>query len=153
MKPFLVALLLAGTIFGSDIASDRTGVHNAAKDYVDALYEAKPDLIARSVHPQLAKRGFYLNDKSAFQESTMTFDQLHKLAARWNEGGKRDLSKSPREVVVGEVMDQIATAKVVADWGIDYMQLAKYDGQWKIVNIVWQSHPKRAGAGAPHKTQ
>jgi hypothetical protein len=32
-------------------------------------------------------------------------------------------------------------AKITAQWGIDYMQLAKFDGQWKILNIVWQSHP------------
>ena len=42
-----------------------------------------------------------------------------------------------------EVMNQTATSKVVADWGIDHMQLGKYDGQWKIVNILWQSHPPK----------
>jgi Putative lumazine-binding len=39
------------------------------------------------------------------------------------------------------VLDKTAAAKIVAFWGIDYMQLAKYDGQWKIVNILWQAHP------------
>jgi hypothetical protein len=143
MKSFPLSLLVASMAFAFDLPSEKAAVHSAAKDYVDALYEAKPDLIVRSVHPQLAKRGFYRNDKGVFQESTMTFDQLKTLAGRWNEGGKRDLSKSPREVVVIEVLDHIATAKIVADWGVDHMQLAKSDGQWKIVNIVWQSHPKK----------
>jgi hypothetical protein len=40
------------------------------------------------------------------------------------------------------VLDQTATAKITAQWGIDYMQLAKFDGAWKIINIVWQTHPK-----------
>jgi hypothetical protein len=30
---------------------------------------------------------------------------------------------------------------VRASWGIDFMQLAKIDGRWQILNIVWQSHP------------
>jgi hypothetical protein len=31
---------------------------------------------------------------------------------------------------------------VTALWGIDYMHLAKYDGKWKIVNILWQEPPQ-----------
>lgn len=42
-----------------------------------------------------------------------------------------------------DVLDQTAAVKLVASSGIDYMQLAKYDGQWKILNIVWQSHPPK----------
>ncbi len=38
-------------------------------------------------------------------------------------------------------IDQTASVKLIAEWGIDYMHLAKYEGQWKIVNVLWQSHP------------
>ena len=48
---------------------------------------------------------------------------------------------SVKEVIVGDVFDQTATAMVRAQWGVDLMQLAKIDGRWKILNIVWQSHP------------
>jgi hypothetical protein len=33
-------------------------------------------------------------------------------------------------------------------WGIDYMHLAKYDGRWQIINIVWQAHPPKPQATA-----
>ncbi len=39
-------------------------------------------------------------------------------------------------------IDQTASVKLIAEWGIDYMHLAKYDGRWKIVNVLWQSHPE-----------
>jgi hypothetical protein len=42
-----------------------------------------------------------------------------------------------------EVLDQTAVAKVTASWGIDYMLLGKYDGAWKISQILWQSHPPK----------
>jgi hypothetical protein len=45
-------------------------------------------------------------------------------------------------VQVFEVLDRTANAKVTAQWGIDYMQLAKFTDGWKIVNIVWQTHPR-----------
>jgi hypothetical protein len=30
---------------------------------------------------------------------------------------------------------------VAGDW-VDYMHLAKWNGQWKIVNVLWQMKPK-----------
>jgi hypothetical protein len=44
-------------------------------------------------------------------------------------------------VEIFEVLDQTASAKLTAFWGIDYMHLAKYDGEWKIVQVLWQSAP------------
>lgn len=42
-----------------------------------------------------------------------------------------------------DVLDQTASAKLTAMWGVDYFHLAKYDGQWKIVNILWQEPPPK----------
>lgn len=55
---------------------------------------------------------------------------------RWNEA-----TTAVKEVIVFDILDKTASAKLVADWGIDYMQLAKVDGRWMIKNILWQSHP------------
>jgi hypothetical protein len=30
---------------------------------------------------------------------------------------------------------------VASDW-IDYLQLAKWNGEWKIVNVLWELTPK-----------
>ena len=43
-----------------------------------------------------------------------------------------------------DVLDQTAAAKIVAMWGLDYMHLAKYNGRWQIIHIVWQAHPPKA---------
>ncbi|MGH9838243.1 MAG: nuclear transport factor 2 family protein [Blastocatellia bacterium] len=40
-------------------------------------------------------------------------------------------------------MSLSASAKLVAEWGMDYFHLAKYDGKWKIVNVMWQSLPPK----------
>ncbi len=59
----------------------------------------------------------------------------------WNKEKKRDTSIE--EVAVLEVRDQTAVAKVTVAWGIEFMLLGKYDGRWKIVEILWQSHPPK----------
>jgi hypothetical protein len=122
---------------------DRAGVEAAALDYVEGLYNADPSRIERSVHPQLTKRGFWRDSATApwGAQETMTYDQLIALSKTWNAKKNRDTTIKKVEVL--DVADQTASAKVTAMWGIDYLQLAKYDGRWKIINILWQAHPAK----------
>lgn len=76
-----------------------------------------------------------------YVEVPMTYEQLVRLAGNWNKEKKRDTSI--KEVAVLDVLDQTAAAKVTAAWGIDYLLLGKYDGRWKIIEILWQSHPPK----------
>jgi hypothetical protein len=140
-----VAVALAAISVGAHAQTntdDREAVRLAALDYVEGIYNVQPERIERSVHPTLVKRGFYKKDAAGpYVESPMTYEQLVRLAANWNKEGKRDTSI--KQVTVVEVLDQTAVAKVTAMWGIDYMLLGKYDGKWKIVQILWQGHPPR----------
>lgn len=47
-------------------------------------------------------------------------------------------------MTIFDVLDQTATVKLVAEWGTDYMHLAKFDGKWMIINVLWQSPKKQA---------
>jgi hypothetical protein len=121
-------------------SSERDAVYQAALDYVEGLYQADPSKIQRSVHSGLTKHGFMRRAAGDYGPmGTMTYAELVELAGSWNKNGKRDISVKKVEVL--DVMDQTAVAKITAQWGIDHMQLAKFDGRWKIVNIVWQTHP------------
>ena len=123
-------------------SGDRAAVERAALDYVEAIYESDPARIERSVHPQLTKRGFWRDSPTApwGPQLTMTYDQLLNLAKTWN--AKKNQDTSIKRVDIYEVVDQTASAKVSASWGIDYLHLAKYDNAWKIINIVWQAKPR-----------
>jgi hypothetical protein len=138
----LLLLILPVASHGQS-ADDREGVRQAVLDYVEALYEANPARIERSVHPDLVKRGFYTEkDKTGYQTGIMTYQQLFDLAGRWNKKGWLP-KDAPKEIVVFDVLDQTATAKLTAYWGVDYFQLAKYDGKWKIIHVLWQSPPPK----------
>lgn len=125
---------------------ERAAIEAAVYDYVDALYRVEPPRVERSVHPELAKRGFSRRGGEAgYRELKMTYTQLHSLAGSWNRERRVDPARAVREVTVLDALDQTASAKLVADWGVDYLHLAKYDGRWKIVNVLWQSPPAPAG--------
>lgn len=138
---FLFSLALSFTA-NAQTKDDKEAVRQAALDYVESIYEVDPARAERSVHPDLAKRGFSVRKgETAYTPNIMTFTQLVELAKTYNKNG-RVPKDAPKEVVVYEVSDQTASAKVTASWGIDYLHLAKYDGKWKIINILWQSPPK-----------
>jgi hypothetical protein len=122
--------------------TEKEAVRQAVLDYVEGVYEVAPERIERSVHPELVKRGFYIKKgESAYTFAPMTFAELVNLAKTYNKSG-RVPKDAPKEIVIFDVLDQTAAAKLTAVWGVDYFQLAKYDGKWKIVNILWQSPPK-----------
>ncbi len=139
----LACLLLAAfpvpTFAGT--AADEDAVRAAVLDYVEGVYDAKPARIERSVHPELAKRGFgRWATADPYREIPMTFKGLVELAANYAKEVYIP-DDAPKDVIVYEVLDQTASIKLIAEWGIDYMHLAKYDGRWMIVNVLWQSHP------------
>ncbi len=140
-----LALALTALAFRSAPArttAEREAVERAVRDYVEALYQVKPELIERSVHPALEKIGMYRPDNTTSYRlpGKMTFEQLRDLAANWNKDGSqgKDLTY---DVVVHDVLDISASAKLSAKWGVDHMHLSKSGGSWKIVQILWQSHP------------
>ncbi len=122
--------------------ADREAVRQAVLDYVEGIYNVEPQRIERSVSPNLAKLGFYRpSAETAYRPArAMAFQQLVEIAKTYNKEGK--LRKdAPKTIEIYDVMDQTATVKLTAEWGIDFMHLAKIDGKWMIVNVLWQSHP------------
>ena len=120
---------------------DREAVKQAVLDYVEALYEADSARIERSVHKDLFKLGFELDKDGTYKPYRMTYQELYDLAGRWNKSG-RIPKDSKKEIVVYDVADQTASAKLTARWGIDYLHLAKFEGKWMITDILWQTPPR-----------
>jgi phosphohistidine phosphatase SixA len=54
-----------------------------------------------------------------------------------SEGRTRD-ENNIRKVEVLDIGNHIASAKVTAIWGIDYMLLSKDDGKWMIEQVIWE---------------
>ena len=128
-----------------DDEADREAVREAVLDYVEGIYEVAPERIERSVHPELAKVGYWLQkDATEYDEGRMTYEQLVELAGTWNAKGRVDAQTAPKEIEIFDVMDQTATVKLSAHWGVDHMQLAKIEGKWMIMNVLWQCYPPDA---------
>ena len=45
------------------------------------------------------------------------------------------------DVTVLDVFANAATAKIVAWYGVDYLELALWNGRWVVVNVLWGKNP------------
>ena len=143
MIALIIALALAGYVAQAQSNDEREAVRQAVLDYVEGVYNVDPARIERSVHPDLAKRGYWRErGKEGYTNGKMTFAGLIEVAKTWNKEGKLP-KDAPKEITIFDVQDQTASAKLVAQWGTDYFHLAKYEGKWMIVNVLWQSPPPK----------
>jgi hypothetical protein len=122
---------------------DQEAIKQAILDYAEGVYKVDPSRIERSVHTDLVKGGFFKEgDKTSYSFTSMTFDEMVELSKSYNKNGMMP-QDAPRDVTIFNATDQIASAKLIAWWGIDYMHLAKYDGKWKIIHVLWQTYPQQ----------
>lgn len=128
----------------TEYSEDYQGVKGAILDYVEGIYEVDPARIEKSVHPDLRKRGywFYEKNKSYRDNLDMTFEELKEQAATWNKDGNSANKYSVKKIEIFDIHDKTASGKSVTEWGIDFFHLAKIDGKWVIMNVLWQSHPE-----------
>jgi hypothetical protein len=142
MKFYLIAVFVFVTATSLAQSNERKEVEKAILNYVDAFYEADTSKAYESVAPFLAKRGYYISKDGTSHEATMSFDQLIRLAKRWKQN-KEITAATPKKITIFDVLDRTASAKLEARWGIDYFHLARYNGKWMIVNVLWQDYPAK----------
>jgi hypothetical protein len=139
----LLALLVGGVQAQS--SADSAAVRATALDYVEGWYEGNSERMARALHPELVKR-------IVVQDSTTGKTMVQGMGAsvlvnstRHGYGKETPKERQQKEVRVLDIFGNAASAKaVMADW-VDYMQLAKVDGRWVIVNVLWERKPKTSG--------
>ena len=128
---------------------EHEAVRRAVIDYIEGFYEGDTTKFVRSVRPEVFKFGFWIppsRDSSrtvGYVGEQMQWSEFHAFANDVKASGRLRPASDPREVIVYDVLDQIASAKVVAYWGVDYVLLAKFGGRWMITHVLWQTPPRR----------
>jgi hypothetical protein len=144
-------LLIIFTAFSIEAASqstvsdsDATAIKAAALDYIEGWYEGNAERMERALHPDLAKRIVITNP----QNSRSRLDQMSAmgLVQGTRRGGGKDTPKDKqiKEVTILDKFENAASVKIVAESWIDYMHLAKFNGRWVIVNVLWELKPSKS---------
>ena len=148
MRSSLVTLVLLSTMAGaarSQSASDSAAIRSTALDYVEGWYDGNPQRMARAVHPELVKR-IVVSDTATGQSVLQNMGATALVnGTRHGYGKSTPKERQQKDVTILDIFGNAASAKaVMADW-IDYMQLAKVNGRWVIVNVLWEKKPESKG--------
>ena len=146
MKRLSILALALFLAIPSNALSNEQGVYQAVLDYVEGFYHTEPERFDRSLSPDMVKYGYWMSPEGEYQGSPMNFEQAKRFAAMWSADNRQGIDEdSPKEIVVMDVLDKTAVAKLTAVWGIDYFQLEKNDGVRQIRHVIWQSPPPTDG--------
>jgi putative lumazine-binding protein len=141
-RTLLVLAVLPFATVRAQAAADSAGIRQAALDYIEGYYEGDGARMERAVHPELAKRIVRTDQNGRSQLSQMS---AMTLVAGTRAGGGRDTPAAERrkDVTILDIYQNAASAKIYASGWVDYLHLAKWNGRWVIVNVLWELHPRR----------
>jgi hypothetical protein len=118
-------------------AGDEAAIVEAALNYVDGWYEGDAERMEKALHPNLAKRMIRTHPKTG---GSLLDDMSETTLLEYARGGGgKDRAKEGVEnkVTVLDVFEGIATVKIVSHDFVDYAHLAKWNGEWVIINVLW----------------
>jgi hypothetical protein len=141
-------LLLAAIPVNAQPAADpeAAAIRQAALDYIEGWYEGDAARMEKALHPELAKRIVMTDPASG--KSRLDSMSAMTLVQYTRAGGGRKTPKEAqmKDVTILDRFQNAAVVKVVATNWIDYLQVARYNGDWKIVNVLWELKPREPAA-------
>lgn len=141
--------IIAGSIMalvgmsGSAIraGADEDAIRQAALDYCESWYTGDAERMEGCLHPELAKRIIRKDENGRSRLDTMGAMRLVQATrAAWGTRTPKD--QQQKDITILDRYENVASAKAVMAGWIDYLHLARVDGEWKIVNVLWEVKPK-----------
>jgi hypothetical protein len=136
-----VMLIANAGVLAAQTAADSAAIRSAAMDYIEGWYTADAARMERALHPELAKRIVQSDEQGRSrigQQSAMT------LVSNTRSGGGKNTpaAQQIKDVKILDIFGSSASVRAEMSGWIDYMHLAKWNGQWRIVNVLWELKPR-----------
>ena len=143
---YMLALFILFLSFSSQAraqnAADAAAIKQTALDYIEGWYEGNPERMERALHPDLAKRIVRTDPKSGRSRLEQMSAMGLVQGVRAGYGKNTPKEKQMKEVTILDVYENAASVKIIASDWIDYLHMAKSNGRWVIVNVLWELKPK-----------
>ena len=138
LNTLLLALVLLPVPQAPQASADRAAITQTALDYIEGFYDGSAERMTRALHPDLAKR-IVIVDPATGKSRLEHMGAATLIGyAKQREGKPTPKDKQQKDVTILDVYGNAATVKIVANDWIDYLQVAKVDGRWMIVNVLWE---------------
>jgi hypothetical protein len=123
-------------------AADSMGIREAALNYIEGWYAGDAQRMEKALHPELAKR-IVRTDPATGRSNFSSMSALTLINGTRAGGGTKTPAANRRtDVRILDIFEGAAVARVDASDWVDYLQLARWNGSWVIVNVLWELRPR-----------
>jgi hypothetical protein len=135
--------LIAGFVSFGQTAADTTAIKETVMNYLEGFYTADGVRMEKALHPDLAKRVVFTNPSGNSYVQNMTAMALYQYT-KSKKDESAEHGKLAVSITIFDIFENIATVKATTEYFpfIDYCQLGKVNGDWKIINVLWAMKPK-----------
>lgn len=140
MKKIISIILVFGWLSaGAQNEQERKEVTRAMLDYIEGFYEGDTLKLTRSVADGSVKYGYWKNSKSGkYEGEAMSHKEMIDYAVNVKAKNRQRPPETIRKAEILDIQEQVASGKVTAWWGIDYVLLEKINNKWMIRMVLWQ---------------
>ena len=121
--------------------ADSSAIVATALDYIDGFYTSDAARMERALHPELAKRIVVDPAGPESRLQNMSAEQLIDATAGGGAARIPDDAKKT-DVSILDIYNNVASVRIDAGLWIDYLHIARWNGEWKIVNVLWEMAPR-----------
>ncbi len=109
--------------------ADATEVEATVRNYIEAYYTGDAGRMHQTLHPHYLKR--MIHGDIPMREKTGA-----QMLRDVSSGTSIPATDKTEQISVLDIAGNIASAKLVTPHWVDYLTLAKSDGEWKILSVV-----------------
>jgi len=137
---FLILLISLSFLAGQNTKptdEDKAAINRAALDYAEGYYEGNAARMEQALNPNLTKRGLVFSPRSG----ASYLQQMNAPALiESTRSGRGKLPAEQRRIdyQLLDISGNTAVARIFTAKFKDYLHLAKQNGQWRIVNVLWR---------------
>ena len=117
-------------------AADSAAIRRAALDYIEGWFTGDSARMRRALHPDLAKRAVMRDEQGRLFLDLQSASMLVR-AAGFGFGTSLPAAQRWASVQVLDIDGDLASVKLQSTQLVDYMHLVRWDGEWKILNVLW----------------
>lgn len=136
------ALFGAPPVVHAQTAVDSAAIRATALDYIEGWWTGNAERMERALHSHLAKRMVFTDSSGRSRLNDMTALELVQNV-RAGGGTRTPKADQRMDVTILDLFRNAAIVKIDAGAWIDYLQEAKFNGRWVIINVLWELRPRQ----------
>ena len=142
IKTITLFILLTFTVLAkAQINQDSVKVLETVSLYNQGWYEGDSTKMRKALHPELVKRIVQqFKDPGNDVVNNLSYNLMMQYVIA-GYGTHTPKEKRNDKVTLHDIYGNIASVKVESEDIVEYLQLVKFSGEWKILNVLWDMKP------------